>query len=236
MKNGYLYETHTHTKEASLCGIWTAPESVREHIRAGYDGMIITNHFFYGNTCIDRSLPWQEWVEAFCLPYHLAKREASGTDFQVFFGWESCYDATEFLIYGPGEEWLIEHPEIKDATIKEQFQIIHEAGGLIVHPHPFRKADYISEVRLFPEYIDAVEGYNACHTLKESSHYQPESDVKAREYAARYDFPLTSGSDSHHLPMPGGGMVFDRRLTDIYDFVRCVRDRKCTKYMCGFDE
>ena len=70
--NRFLYETHVHTAESSACAHDTGAKMARAYKDAGYAGMIITDHFFYGNTAVDRSLPWSEWVERFCLGYEHA--------------------------------------------------------------------------------------------------------------------------------------------------------------------
>ena len=164
----------------------------------------------------------------------VACEEAKKCGISVFFGWESCYEGTEFLIYGLDEDWLLAHPQIRDASIEEQYEMVHSSGGLVVHPHPYREEDYIPTIRLYPEYIDAVEGYNACHAgVRSSAHYNPQYDILAREYADKYDHPLTAGSDSHHLPILGGGMVFDHKLADIQDFISCVRQRSCIEFVDG---
>lgn len=234
---GYLYETHTHTREASACARCSAVESVHAHKEYGYTGMVLTNHFYYGNTSVDRKLPWEEWVHAYCAPYHMAKAEGDKIGLQVFFGWEAGYQGTEFLVYGLSEEWLLLHPEIRDCTIEEQYRLVHEGGGIIIHPHPFREEDYIPQIRLFPKWIDGVEGYNASHCSKKShSHVNPEFDVKARAYAEKYDFPMTAGSDTHRAELLGGGMVFSRRLTDIHDFCNAVMNRECIAFLDGTEE
>ena len=96
----YLYETHMHTSEASACAGSTGAQMARAYKEAGYTGIIVTDHFFYGNTSVDRSLPWEEWVRRFCLGYEHAKAEGERIGLSVFFGWEACYEGTEFLVYG----------------------------------------------------------------------------------------------------------------------------------------
>ncbi len=232
----FLYETHSHSREASACARWTIHESLMCHKEFGYAGLILTNHFYYGNTSVYKGLSWHDWVTAFCEPYNEGLETAEKNGIQLFFGWEACYEGTEFLIYGLDEQWLLSHPEIRDASIEEQFGLVHEGGGLIIHPHPFREEWYIPEIRLFPEYIDGVECYNATHCCPKSLHHHgPEFDVQAREYAKKYDFVMTAGSDSHHLPMLGGGMVFDRKLSDIHDFISAVRNRECVEFRDGSD-
>ena len=149
--NGYLYDTHVHTSEGSACGQNTGAEMAGAYQKAGYAGIVVTDHFFYGNTAADRSLPWKDWVEQFCNGYEHAKEEGDKIGLQVFFGWESGYQGTEFLIYGLSKEWLLEHPEIKDADVKEQYELVHAGGGIVSQAHPFREEDYIPEIRLFPE-------------------------------------------------------------------------------------
>ncbi|MDD3414095.1 MAG: PHP domain-containing protein [Lachnospiraceae bacterium] len=230
----YLYETHTHTKEASACAIMSVEESVNAHKAYGYTGMVLTNHFFYGNTAVNRKLPWQEWVKGFCLPYHKAVEEGNRVGLQVFFGWESGYRGTEFLIYGLSEEWLYRHPEIRDCSIEEQYQLVHDGGGIVIHPHPFREESYIKEVRLFPEFVDGVEAYNATHASpKSTSHNKKIFDERAREYAKKYNFPMTAGSDTHTINLLGGGMVFPRKLKDSQDFCKAIMNRECVQFLDG---
>ena len=82
--NGYLYDTHVHTSEGSACGQNTGAEMARAYQKAGYTGIVVTDHFFYGNTAADRSLPWKEWVEQFCKGYEHAKKEGNKSDCRYF--------------------------------------------------------------------------------------------------------------------------------------------------------
>mgnify|MGYP002486461360 FL=1 len=153
---------------------------------------------------------------------------------QVFFGWESGYHGTEFLIYGLNKEWLFEHPEIKDADVKEQYELVHAGGGIVSHAHPFREEDYIPEIRLFPDCVDAVEGINATHESPAStSHKNILYNEKAIAYAKEHGLPITAGSDQHTTRMIGGGMLFDRKLSDEKDFCRAVLAGEAKAYWNG---
>lgn len=233
----YIYETHMHTSEGSACAKNTAEEMARAYAEGGYTGIIVTDHFFYGNTAVDRSLSWEEWVEQYCMGYEHAKEEGDKWGLQVFFGWESGYQGTEFLIYGPDREWLLSHPEIRDATVAEQCRLVHEAGGIVVHAHPFRKAPYIEEIRLFPEYVDGVEGINAAHSGRtKMCQGHPEYNDLAMAYGAKHHLPLTAGSDQHSTEMIGGGMVFPRKLKDIHDFAGAVLAGEAVRLLDGTGE
>lgn len=232
--NGYLYETHMHTSESSACSRATGAEMARAYQAAGYAGIIITDHFFYGNTAVSRKLPWEQWVCEFCKGYENAKEEGDKIGLQVFFGWESCYQGTEFLIYGLDKEWLLLHPEICDATIEEQYRMVHEAGGMVSHAHPFREESYIPEIRLFPEYVDAVEAVNATHTSPTSlGHKNPLYNEKAIAYAKEHNLPITGGSDQHTTTMIGGGMLFKRELKDIHGFCKAVLNKEAVSILDG---
>ena len=79
--NGYLYDTHVHTSEGSACGQNTGAEMAGAYQKAGYAGIVVTDHFFYGNTAADRSLPWKDWVEQFCKGYeNMQKKKAIRLD------------------------------------------------------------------------------------------------------------------------------------------------------------
>ncbi len=234
--DGYLYETHMHTCEGSGCGQCPGAKMARAYAEAGYTGIIITDHFFYGNTAPDRTLPWKEWVEQFCAGYENAKAEGDKLGLQVFFGWESGYRGTEFLVYGLDKEWLLTHPEIRDASVEEQFRLVHEGGGIVIHAHPFREEFYIPEVRLFPEYVDGVEGVNATHVKRTRKEKKPEFNERALAYAAEHDFPITAGSDQHDTVMIYGGMVFPRKLENIHDFTRAVMNREAVRLLNGQNE
>lgn len=231
----FYYETHMHTSEGSACSHSTGAEMARAYAAAGYTGIIVTNHFFYGNTAVDRSLPWKEWVERYCLGYEHAKEEGDKLGLQVFFGWEAGYGGPEFLIYGLDKEWLISHPEIRDASVEEQLRLVHAGGGIVIQAHPFREASYIKEIITYPNDVDGVEGINASHSsfVKPERERHPEYNEKALAYAKAHNLPLTAGSDQHITQMLWGGMAFSRKLKDIHDFNRAVLNREAVKLLDG---
>lgn len=236
ISEGYLYETHLHTSEGSACARSTGAEMARAYFEAGYTGIIVTNHFYYGNTAVDRQLPWEQWVEGYCLGYEQAKKEGDRLGLQVFFGWEAGYGGPEFLVYGPDKEWLLAHPEIKDATVEEQYRLVHETGGIVIQAHPYREASYIREIKLYPGLVDGVEGYNASHSSLALAARHPEFNDRALAYAREHALPLTAGSDQHNVGMLWGGMEFPKKLKDIQDFGRAVLAGEAIRFWDGTKE
>ena len=209
----FLYETHLHTSQSSACAHNSGKEMAMAAKQYGYTGIVVTDHNWGGNTCIPKSLPWGEWVDEFAKGYYDARECGDKIDLDVFWGYEAGYNGTEFLIHGTTPEWLKAHPELRDATVEEQFEIVHNYGGIVVHAHPYREEYYIPEIRLFPKFVDAVEGVNATHSCHKSvSHNDPIYDDRAIAYANKENLPMTAGSDVHSTVMFGGGMAFKKRL------------------------
>jgi hypothetical protein len=214
----YRYETHLHTKEASACAGSTGAEMVRAHYRAGYSGMIVTDHFFNGNSSIPSHLPWAERVELFCRGYENALEEAKKLDFRVFFGWEYSDSGADFLTYGLDKDFLLANPDMLSWPTEKYLRIVREHGGFVSQAHPYREAWYIKSIRVFPEHVDAVEVRNA-------SNMDPLYDERALEMANKYSLYQTGGSDTHFAEiLHGSGMEFDHELTSIGDFIRSVKD------------
>lgn len=225
MKNKYpyLYETHLHTCQGSKCASATGKEMAMALKKAGYAGMFVTDHNWYGNCAVDSSLPWEVFIKEFIKGYEEAKNWGDENDFDVFFGYEAGYGGPEFLIYGISPTWLLAHPEMKDASVKEQYKLIHEAGGMVIQAHPFREAWYIQEVQLYPEDVDGVEGINATHSSSKSTvHNNVLYDQRAIAYGKEHHFPMTAGSDIHTTSLLGGGVAFTRRLKSGKDYCDAI--------------
>lgn len=220
---GYKYETHLHTSDSSACGRSRGYEYIEGFKELGYDGIFVTEHFYLGNTCIPRDLPWHEWVDRYCESYYKTKEAAEPRGLKVFFGWESTYGTGEdFLIYGLGPDWLKDHPEIVRLTQEEQYRLVHSEGGLVVQAHPFRDRYYMDEIRLHPNHCDAWEVANTGN--------KPWMDRIAYEYALSHNMTMTCGSDLHSLNDLKEDMVFametDECLTCEADYVRIILSGK----------
>lgn len=226
-KYPYLYETHLHTSESSACAGSTGAEMARACKEYGYAGIFVTDHNWGGNTATDRRLPWEEWVDTFAQGYEHARAEGDKIGLDVFFGYEAGYHGTEFLIYGIDAAWMKAHPKLWEATVEEQYRLVHAAGGLVMHAHPYREAGYISELRLYPAWVDGVEGVNAAHSNSRSlGHTCPEFDQRAIAYARANGLPMSAGSDIHTTRLLGGGVAFRRRLTSAADYVQAILTRE----------
>ncbi|MCK9548845.1 MAG: PHP domain-containing protein [Sphaerochaeta sp.] len=214
----YTYETHLHTLEASACAKSWAVEYIPAYRDAGFHGIIVTDHFFNGNTNIPASLRWDEQVKRFCRGYENAKALGDREGLSVFFGFEACFGEDEYLIYGLDKEWLLDTPEVMGWDQGTLFDEVDRSGGLMIQAHPFRERSYNMAIHLHPYAVHGVEVVNGGNDVA--------FDQRARRYAEHYGLLMTSGTDIHDASKVGPntrGMAFDYPLSSIEEFIEAVK-------------
>ena len=215
----FLYETHMQTCQASACGKSTGKEHARFYKEQGFDGIILTDHFFGGNTSIDRSLPWEKRIDLFWSGYEDAKEEGDKIGLDVFFGLEQNIHFDEYLIYGLTKEYMKAHPEMEHWTRRQQLEEVHRAGGCVIQAHPFRIRDYMDRIRIGVGYSDGIEVANAGN--------EPLDDARAWRYGQEKGLVMTAGSDNHRSPATTlFGVRLEKRLTSIDDYVKIILEKE----------
>ena len=213
----YLYETHLHTNVASACATSNPEDYIRPYINAGYSGIIVTDHFFNGNTSISKNLPWKDKIELFYSSYERTRVEGEKQGLSVFFGWEHCFENDEFLIYGLDKQWLIKNQDVMNLNHQELYNVVHNEGGAVVQAHPYRDRDYVKSIKLYPHCVDAVEVANSGNNAMNDSY--------AYRYALEHDLPMTAGSDSHNIMDKKElfGVISPTKWESIDDYVKMLR-------------
>lgn len=215
----YLYDVHIHTAESSKCGKDPGAVMAAGYKELGYDGIIVTDHFFNGNCSAPKDIPWADRVEILTAGYRAAKEYGDKNGLDVFFAWEASSYGNDFLTYGLDIQWLLNNPDVDKLPIREYLAYCREQGAVIIHAHPFRADTYIPMVRLIPDLTDAVEIMNAQRTFNENA--------RARMYAESYGFPMTAGSDAHFVAaIKGAGVVVAERITSPLHYAQLVLQRK----------
>ncbi|MDR0584215.1 MAG: PHP domain-containing protein [Treponema sp.] len=227
----FLYETHLHTVRSSACANSRGFEYIHLYKERGYSGIIVTDHFYNGNTAVSRNLPWREWVNRFCRGYEEAREEGERQGLDVFFGWEETFDdCDDYLVYGLDKDWLLEHPEVRNWTRREQYLALRAAGGCVVQAHPFRQHSYIRRIILSTGCVDAVEAANA-------GNYEQSYDALAMRYARRLGLPATAGSDIHETRQFYDGEIFgvylEKKMNSIADYAEAIRNHGITGIAAG---
>lgn len=215
----YIYETHMHTCQGSACGVSTGKEHARWYRDMGYTGIIMTDHFFHGNTAVDRRLPWKERIDLFFRGYEDAREEGDRIGLDVFFAYEQNFAGDEYLVYGLDKAYMKAHPEMEHWTRRQQLEEVHRAGGCVIQAHPFRIRGYMDKIRLAPSFCDGIEAANAGN--------DPIDDARAIRYGRELGFLMTAGSDNHHSPAKAAyGVTLEKRLTCIDDYVKVILNRE----------
>lgn len=218
---GYKFDPHVHTSEGSACACTTGEEMALAYKKAGYSGIVITDHFFNGNTSVPADLPWEKRVELLCRGYENAKKCGDEIGLTVLFGWEYAYDASDYLTYGLDKEWLLTHPEIMDMPVYNYARLVRACGGFVVQAHPFRLWDYVQKITLIPKYTDAVEIVNMSNSAEENA--------RAAWYAESYGLPATAGSDAHNAAaLPCGGIIAEKEIKTAADYAEAVKSGSIT--------
>lgn len=206
----YKYEMHQHTWPCSHCGHADPAELVRKLKEQGYDGCVLTDHFYHGNTGVDRDLPWKEFCRPYEENYLKAKAEGSKLGIDILFGLEEHVgDGKEVLLYGITPEFMYLHPELREWGLEPIFRFTRECGALVIQAHPFRSKDYIAEPDklLDSAFLDGYEIFNTAN--------KPEDNEKASKRLAYCGKIFTAGSDCHWNEHPGrAGIETDFRITD----------------------
>lgn len=215
----FYYELHSHTNAASLCSIVEPEEYIKFYMDRGYSGMVVTDHFYHGNTAINRRLPWDMFIDEYCEGYYRAKREGDKHGFTVLFGFEQKFPDgnDEYLVLGVSPEWLKEHPEIRDMQRIPFFDIIRQAGGFVIQAHPFRVRYYISNIRLSLDYVDAIEVFN----LGDDDSISRQS----YEYAKNLGLPMTAGTDIHSIENRNevGGLALEKKINTVEELIEEIK-------------
>ena len=188
----YYYELHCHTSVGSACSRQTPEELVASYAKAGYRGVVLTDHFGRGNTCVPRELPWAEQMQRFFSAAERAEAAARTLGMEVHFGVEFGLPmAKEVLLYGLPRAFFLDNPNLGSLLLPALSERVRRAGGLIFWAHPFRIRDYIPDpsARLDAALLDGVEAEN---------YWDPdEVNEDAWRFAAAHGLPVSAGSDNH---------------------------------------
>lgn len=217
----YKYQMHCHTSPCSHCGKTSPAELVDALVAGGYKGVCLTNHFYNGNSGINRDLSWHDFVAAYEKDWLECKSFAKAYDLDILFGIEEGIGGgREILCYGLTPEMLYAHPELREGKLELYHKALSPEGVVIIQAHPFRARSYNTDIGVSPlEYIDGIEVFNDGNT--------PEANLEAESFASEHpDIILTSGADAH-LPSQYciGGIVTESRISSSEALVEILRNK-----------
>lgn len=185
-----LIELHFHTSESSPCGRVSAKKGMAMYKEAGYDGIVVTDHFSRDVHGRRDGREWKRVVDLFLKGYGQAKKEGEKLGLRVYLGMELRFphDENDFLVYGLDEEYLMSHPWLYEKELYQVYKEMNQAGIEIFQAHPFRGSCSPAK----PEYLSGVEILNG--NPRHDSH----NDL-AGDWAKQHGLRGICGSDFHQV-------------------------------------
>lgn len=213
----YKYDVHTHTAEVSPCGQVSAEELVKLYRDEGYDGIVITDHYYSNYFEGLGDISWSDKVESYLSGYYRAKEAGYALNVDVFLGLELRFTeskSNDFLVYGVDENFLLDNPKLYEYSLEEFRKLKYKYDILIYQAHPYRGQCNIAS----PNLLDGVEVYNE-HPRHDSRNHL------ALEFATENNLLMLSGSDAHRVEDVGrGGILSEVKIGDSYKLVDFLRE------------
>lgn len=187
----YRIELHAHTSIASPCGKATPEEMVQLYLDAGFDGVVITNHF---SPAAFGDISKEDLVGRHLSAYERACKAAEGTNLKIYLCAEIRFveNSNDYLLYGVNKEILetvYDYFHKGLAAFRDEVKL---PGSLLIQAHPYRDGCAPAEGRL----LDGVEVLNM-HPNHNSR------CALAAKFAREAGISLLiAGTDFHH-PKPG---------------------------------
>ncbi len=214
----YKYELHAHTSQCDLAARLGGQELVRLYKDAGYDGIVITDHyfglFFQWFQSELGALPHHRQMERWLKGYQTAKAEGEKLDFTVLPGAEVRFNncPNDYLLYGLNADFFYNAPRLNELESLQDLRSLLPSQACIVQAHPFRNGMVVQS----PEMLTGIEVFNGGTDRFRNS--------LARQFAEHYCLAKTSGSDIHGIDaLAKGGIVTDRRIRTPEDLSAVLR-------------
>lgn len=209
-------EAHLHTRPVSSCGKLTPVEQVRLFKAAGYDTIIISDHFSRGHfKKMGEDLTFEQCVDRLCDAYVEAKAEGDKVGLTVLFSVELSFHKNHYLLYGVTREMLKLREDIFDIDIDELYSHLKAHGVTIVQAHAHRAGKCIPH----PDHVDGFE-INCC---MRKENFNEKTMTLAKECGK----PLTIGSDCHRPEDVGvSATLTEEKIDSIEKYLELMRAGK----------
>lgn len=164
----------------------------------------------------------EKGLDAICITDHdsMGLREYAAeytkkTGFPIFVGIEYYSLQGDILAFG-----IDAYPEGR-VSAQEFIDYVHEQGGVVIAAHPFRH-----NRRGLEDNLATLKGVDAIEILNGST--MPDATMMAVQYAKKYGFATTGGSDCHYPHKVGTcATYFDDTIHTMEELVAAIKNHKC---------
>ena len=209
-------ELHIHTSGFSNCGKLSVEEIVELYSKAGYDAIVITNHFSSGSRRWFENNGGVDYLKSYFDTIRQGAELGRKHNLLVLGGFELRFNenSNDYLVYGMTEEMCQDHEKIFAMTPREFKAFADEKGILFYQAHPFRNGITV----VAPEALFGIEVLNT-HPRHDSR-----NDI-ALAWAEKYGLHKIAGSDCHQKVDVGSSAVFtDYPVKNINDLVYVLKN------------
>ena len=191
-------ETHCHTLGGSSCATADNKTLTEKYRKAGYGGIVITNHISESSYDYHKGETHAEKVRFYYSLVETLREELKPYNIKVFSGAEiravpergSVY-GEEYMIYGITEKDMTDNRPFFTFTQEELFRFAEKKGLFMYQTHPFRDGVICGN----PHLMHGAEIFNG------HFHHYNHND-KAEEFCKKYGLIGISGTDFHHEEQP----------------------------------
>lgn len=206
-------EMHTHTSQSSPCAAIAAEQTPALYSAAGYDAIVITDH--YSKWVWDQSgaATPEEYTDYFLAGYYAAK-QAAPPSFPVLLGAEVnlLESPNDYLLYGATEEFFHRNLRLHELSLPALYDLCHANGILLFQAHPYRTYCTPADAR----FLDGAEYYNG------NPRHNNQNELAAR-WVEEHGLIPSSGSDFHEQEdLAKGGIEVSEDIRDIGSLCRVL--------------
>lgn len=209
-------DLHVHTSEVSRCGKVSAAETVRLYKQAGYDAIVITNHFEAGTADYHAQQGRPDFFQVYSDGLKLAQEAGEKEGLLVLGGYELRFtcNINDYLVYGMPDELAKGYRDLFTLSPHAFSEIAKKYAFLFYQAHPFRDTMVITN----PDYLFGIEVFNGAAT------HDSRNDI-AELWAEKFHLHRIAGSDCHRAFMVGrSGIETDEPVKNMDDLVEVLKN------------
>ncbi len=209
----YKIELHAHTKPTSMCADFIPSEVMKTYKVAGYDGVVITNHFVLGHL---GDMSKEEYLKEYEKAFLDAEEIGDEIGIRAYFGAELRFSENnnDYMLYGVDKDILevcYDYLHTDLATFRKNVKL---DKSVLVQAHPFRDGVSVAEA----EYLDGYEIFNMHPGHNSRNGF---SAKKAKETGKKIN---TAGTDFHHMGHDGLSAIRTKILPeDSFELAEILR-------------
>ncbi len=210
-------EMHCHT-DGSHCADYNIEGIINDYLKAGYGGIVVTNHYAYKevvrqgfSTPIEYSKAFLSWIDN-------AERVGKEKNFKIFYGMEVrlTYNNTEYMLYGFEKNFVLKNPEIYNLTQEQLFDLANKHNIFMYQTHPFRDGVRVGN----PKFMHGAENFNG-------HYHHPNNNKLAKEFCDKNNLVKVTGTDFHHDDQPiTTAILVPKNISNSIELTNYIRANK----------